>query len=139
MPLKTQRDEMPTLNLAPMIDVVFLLLIFFLVGTKFSEWERKIQLRIPEVARNPMLTAAPERQVVNVYRDGSIMLNDQQVTLEELTARLRQQTSRAPGTGVVVRSDRQGAFQNVAEVFNACKLAGVRNLGVSVRMNSAAP
>ncbi len=39
MPLKTLQDEEPTLNMTPLIDVVFMLIIFFMVGTKFSEWE----------------------------------------------------------------------------------------------------
>jgi len=66
MPLKTQFDEQPTVNLTPMIDVVFLLIIFFMVGTQFSELERNIRLQVPEVAGAAALTAAPERRVVNV-------------------------------------------------------------------------
>ena len=50
MPLKTHLDEQPTLNLTPMIDIVFLLIIFFMVGTKFTELERKIALQVPEVS-----------------------------------------------------------------------------------------
>ena len=61
MPLKTHVDEQPTLNLTPMIDIVFLLIIFFMVGTKFSELERKIGLKVPEVAGAEALTAAPGR------------------------------------------------------------------------------
>lgn len=49
MPLKTHTDEQPSLNLTSMIDVVFLLIIFFMVGTKFTELERKIGLQVPEV------------------------------------------------------------------------------------------
>ncbi len=47
MPLKTHQDEQPTLNLTPMIDIVFLLIIFFMVGTKFAEWENKLALKVP--------------------------------------------------------------------------------------------
>ena len=49
MPLKTHQDEQPTLNLTPMIDIVFLLIIFFMVGTKFAEMERTVQLEVPKV------------------------------------------------------------------------------------------
>jgi biopolymer transport protein ExbD len=49
MPLKTHVDEQPTLNLTPMIDIVFLLIIFFMVGTKFTELERKMALEVPQV------------------------------------------------------------------------------------------
>ena len=70
MPLKTQHDEQPALNLTPMIDVVFLLIIFFMVATKFSELERNIELTLPEVAAPAALTAPPRDRVVNVFADG---------------------------------------------------------------------
>jgi biopolymer transport protein ExbD len=134
MPLKTHRDEQPTLNLTPMIDVVFLLIIFFMVGTKFSELERKIGLRVPEVAGAGALTPAPKKRVVNVYRDGRVELDRQAVTLEELANRLAAARSQYRDLGVLIRGDGQGAFQRVAEVLGACKEAGVAELGISVRI-----
>jgi len=133
MPLKTHLDEQPTLNLTPMIDIVFLLIIFFMVGTKFSELERKIGLRVPEVTNAEALTAAPEPRVVNVYRDGRITLDRTPVTLKELTQSLAAARSQYSELGVLVRGDAKGQFQRVAEVLNACKQAGVRELGISVR------
>jgi biopolymer transport protein ExbD len=134
MPLKTHLDEQPTLNLTPMIDIVFLLIIFFMVGTKFTELERKIGLRVPEVTDRGALSAAPERRVVNVYRDGTVTLDQQPVTLGELTARLAAVRRQYEDLGVLVRGDAKGEFQNVAAVLNACKQAGVRDLGISVRL-----
>ena len=49
MPLKTHQDEMPAINLTPMIDIVFNLIIFFMVSTRFTEIERKVDLSVPEV------------------------------------------------------------------------------------------
>ena len=63
MPLKIQHDEAPALNLTSMIDVLFLLIIFFMVATKFDEMERNIEVAVPEVA--PMtgrLTAVAVRR-----------------------------------------------------------------------------
>jgi len=134
MPLRTHLDEQPTLNLTPMIDIVFLLIIFFMVGTKFTELERKITLRVPEVVDRGALTAAPERKVVNVYRDGTITLDKVPVTLEQLTAHLADTRRQYEDLGVLVRGDAKGEFQLVASVLNACKQAGVRDLGISVRL-----
>jgi len=136
MPLKTHLDEQPTLNLTPMIDIVFLLIIFFMVGTKFTELERKIGLRVPEVTDTGALTAAPERKVVNVYRDGAITLDRKPVTLQELTQKLAAARSQYSDLGILVRGDANGQFQRVAEVLNACKQADVRELGISVRLVS---
>jgi len=133
MPLKTHMDEEPTLNLTPMIDIVFLLIIFFMVGTKFTELERKIGLQVPQVTDHGTLTAAPEKRVVNVYRDGTITLDREPVTLDELTARLATARSQYAELGVLIRGDGEGPYQNVAEVFNACKQAGINQLAISVR------
>jgi biopolymer transport protein ExbD len=134
MPLKTLVDDQPTMNLTSMTDIVFLLIIFFLVGTEFAEAERKIGLRIPEVRDHGALTAAPEKKVVNVYRDGSITLDRAPVTLPQLTQQLAAVRAQYPDLGVLVRGDAKGEFQRVAEVLNACKQAGVQELGISVRL-----
>ncbi len=132
MPLKTHIDEEPSLNMTPMVDVVFQLILFFLLGTKFTEMERKIGLEIPRVTANQSLTAAPERQVVNVYPDGAVTLDGAPVTLEQLAERLEAARQQYAGLGVLVRGDASGPFQQVAEVLNACKRAGVQELGISV-------
>src|SRR5690606_15367471 len=49
MPLKTHQDDMPAVNLTPMIDIVFQLIIFFMVGARFTELEKKVDLSVPEV------------------------------------------------------------------------------------------
>jgi len=134
MPLKTHIDEQPSLNLTPMIDIVFLLIIFFMVGTKFSELERKIGLQVPAVAEHGALSAAPEKKIVNVFRDGNIELDDQPVTIGELTQRLAEARAQYPEVGVLVRGDADGRYQAVANVLNACKQAGISKLGVSVSL-----
>ena len=134
MPLKTHLDEQPTLNLTPMIDVVFLLIIFFMVGTKFTELERKIALQVPEVADKGALTAAPERKIINVYRDGTVTLDRTPVTLKQLTDQLSAARRQYGDLGVLVRGDAHVELQNAASVLNACRQAGVRDMGISVRL-----
>jgi len=134
MPLKTHLDEQPTLNLTPMIDIVFLLIIFFMVGTKFTELERKITLKVPEVVDRGTLSAAPEKRVVNVYRDGTITLDREPVTLDELLERLTAVRQQYADLGVLVRGDAKVEFQQVASVLNTCKQAGIRDLNISVRL-----
>ncbi len=136
MPLKTHIDEQPSINLTPMIDVVFLLIIFFMVGTKFTELERKLGLEVPQVADVKALTPAPERRVVNVYHDGRIELDRQPVTLPELVERLAAAQREYADLGVLVRGDAEGTFQNVASVLGACREAGVADMGISVRLAS---
>ncbi|OHB77703.1 MAG: biopolymer transporter ExbD [Planctomycetes bacterium RBG_16_64_10] len=136
MPLKTQLDEPPTINLTPMVDVAFQLILFFMVATKFTELERKIGLRVPEVAAVSALTPAPEKRVVNVHQDGHITLDQQAVSLEQLTQRLSEARSQYRDVGVLIRGDAGVRYQHVAAVLAACKQAGVMELGISVRLAS---
>ena len=132
-----QFDEIPTLNLTSMIDVLFLLIIFFMVGTKFVESDRQIELKLPQVKAGGALTAAPEKKVINVYHDGQITLDRKNVTLDELTARLAAGRSQYKALGVLVRGDGTATFQSVASVLNACKQAGISDLAISVEMARA--
>jgi biopolymer transport protein ExbD len=84
------------------------------------------------------LTAAPERKVISVYRDGRIELDQQQVTLDQLTEQLRDVRRQYADLGVLVRGDGRGPYQNVASVLNACKQAGVRDLNLSVQIQPPA-
>jgi len=136
MPARYQSEEMPSLNLTSMIDVLFLLIIFFMVGTKFVESERQIDLKVPQVAPGSALSAAPEKRVINVYSDGQITLDRKEVTLEELTSRLAAARAQYRALGVMVRGDGATTFQRIASVLNACKQAGIADLAITVETAS---
>ncbi len=132
MPLKTFQDEQPVLNLTPMIDVLFLLIIFFMVGTKFAGNEKKIPLMLPSVGTAATLTAVPKTRRVHVLQDGSVKLDATDVTLPQLTESLKESRKQHPGLSVTIRGDARGAFQHVASTMAACRAAGVRDMAISV-------
>ncbi len=134
MPLKTHQDEQPTLNLTAMLDIMFLLIIFFVLNTKFLDDERQISLQVPQVTDQGKLAGAAQQKTINVYRDGSITLDGANVTLPELPARLATARGQTKTLGVLVRGDGHGELQQVADVLNACKQAGISDLAVSVRL-----
>jgi biopolymer transport protein ExbD len=134
MPLKTQQDEMPALNLTPMIDVVFLLIVFFMAAAKFSDVERDIDLKLPEVAKADAANTAAKARQVAVFAGGRISLDREDVTLAELGERLTAAVKEQPGLSVVILGDAACNFQHVAEALAACKEAGISQLAVSVRV-----
>ncbi len=134
MPLKTQQDDQPRLDLTPMIDVVFLLIIFFMVATRFAEMERDIELELPEVASAAALTSAPKQHVVTVGDAGQVTLDSSEVSLPELTRKLAAARREYPELSVVIRGDASCAFQHVAATLVACKEAHVSDLGITVRI-----
>ena len=124
-----------SINLTPMIDVVFLLIIFFMVGTKFSELneqERDIALTVPQVTDAHALTAAPNKRVINVFSDGHIELEKRTVTITELLAELAVARQQYQKLGVVIRGDADSRYQNVANVIATCRKADITDLNISV-------
>lgn len=138
MPLKVQHDEQPILNLTPMIDVVFLLIIFFMVATHFDEMERDLELELPEVASATTLTSAPKQRVVQVLANGEVTLDSEPLSLEQLTEQLAAARREYPKLSVVIRGDASCAFQHVAASLAACKEARITDLGITVRIAAGA-
>jgi biopolymer transport protein ExbD len=125
---------MPQLNLTPMIDVVFLLIVFFMTASNFADPQRDIDLKVPEVAKADAADASRKTRRVAVYPGGRLALDDEDVTLEALTEKLRKAHDAEPNLGVVILGDSTCEFQHVAEALAACKEAGVGELAVSVRI-----
>jgi biopolymer transport protein ExbD len=123
-----ERDDLQ-LNMAPMIDMVFLLLIFFLTATTFAQREREQDVLLPS-NRNPgsLSRAVEESLVVNVLQDGRFKLLGREVGEEELSARVRERRERAGAGGplkVLVRADRRTPYGNVAQALAAVERGGV--------------
>jgi biopolymer transport protein ExbD len=129
MPLKTSSEELPAINLTSMIDVLFLLIIFFMVGTRFSESEHQIQLTLPKSSSPTAMAAQPAAKVVTMYSDGRIELEGQQLTVEQLTNALIPAVRNYPDVSVQVRPDAGGSVAQVTSVMQAISRAGVRNIG----------
>lgn len=136
MPLKTHHEDAPTLNLTPMIDILFLLIIFFMVGSKFTEMEKAVDLDVPQVTDMGALTAAPEKKVINIFRDGRVMLGTREVDLGDLQAELAASLAEYQDLGVLVRGDSDVPFQQVATVLTTVRQAGIAEMAISVRLTN---
>ena len=137
MPLKTSvSEELPTVNMTPMIDVVFLLIIFFMVGTQFTQPEREIPLKLPGVGGLTAMVTAPDRREIAVTVDGSIVFDGLTLTSEQLVAKLQSLRVRYPDLRVAVRADGDVKYQAVAAVMWAANKAGVSYLTTAVRSTS---
>ncbi|MEN1682206.1 MAG: biopolymer transporter ExbD, partial [Planctomycetota bacterium] len=137
MPLKTTADDPTAINLTPMIDVVFLLVIFFMVATKFTEAERSIDLQLPTAAAAGDSAPPPEPRTVSVFEDGHVELDGQTVGLAELTARLAELTAHSDDLQVVIHGDARTDFQHVAAALAACREGRVSDLGITVEIAAA--
>jgi biopolymer transport protein ExbD len=138
MPLKVDALEEPQLNLTPMIDVVFNLIIFFMVGTTFTDIERQLDVKLPQVAAAQPLTNPPDEIIVNVDSSGQITVTDRQVTLDQLRGLLTEAKQRFADQAVMVRADGRGAYQNVADVLAVCQQVGISQMSLAAQLRTAA-
>ncbi|MCA9074095.1 MAG: biopolymer transporter ExbD [Planctomycetaceae bacterium] len=128
MPLKTHPPEEPGLNLTPMIDIVLLLVIFFMVGTQFTNAERQYEIDLPSVSVAQPLTALPDEIVVNVARDGTFFLKNNAVSPEQLRDALKQAHERYADQAVIVRGDSAVVYQRIMDVLSICQQVQITNV-----------
>lgn len=123
-----------SIPLTPMIDVVFLLLIFFLVATRLAEEERELDLQLPSASEARPLVFKPKDIELNIDRNGRYSLSPgQAVGLAELEAALSRAAVDNPLTqSVVIRADRECSWNHVAQALNVCYRAGLRDVKSSV-------
>ncbi len=119
------------LELTPMIDVVFLLMIFFLVASKLDEADRSIDVILPQASAAKPLTSRPREFVINVDRDGGYYAGARAVPLDELRQLLRQTAADNPDRQtVIVRADENTPHKFVVGAMDACVQAGIEDYQV---------
>jgi biopolymer transport protein ExbD len=123
--------EAESLNITPLIDVVFLLIIFFLVATSFQRIQRELQVNLPKskVAKEVSMEIQPIS--VTVSRDGTITMGDEVVPLKELPERLSAAVASVRNPRVFVRGDAKTFHENIVNVLSACQEAGIRDVSLS--------
>ena len=137
MPLvRLTAEEDPAPNLAPMIDVILVLTIFFMCATKFSGDERQFELDLPQVGGAAVVDAA-RPEIVEVGADGALRLGPDEVSLAELGTRLAAARGVQPDVGVMIRGEQAVPHGRMAEIYEACRAAGVRRVAISVRTRAA--
>ncbi len=123
---KKHDDAGPTIEMTPIIDMVFLLLIFFLVATTYQQSERELAIALPEAeAAGPISTMLREI-IINVDARGAIIVGGQTLGIEELRTLVADAARVNPDQKVSVRGDKDIAYGTIARVLDVCKAAGVK-------------
>ena len=136
---RLQAEELPYVNMTPMVDVVLCLLVFFMAATKLYDWdESEFTVQVPKVADAAPLTAAPDDLSLTVVKPGLVLVGDASYELPALTALLREARARYEDQGVVIRGDATLNYQDLADVLSTCDAAGIHNVRLPVRRRTDA-
>ena len=125
---KHAAPQHPGIQLAPLVDVLMLLLIFFLLTWNAARNENELDVKVPKATQAKEKSAPIGDVVVNVKTDGTVVVNRRTLTAPELTDMLRGLVQLDENQAVVIRGDEGGAYKHVVGVLNICSEAGVTNV-----------
>lgn len=115
-----------TLNMTPMIDVVFNLLIFFMVASEFAKEDRALDVQLPAASEAMPLTAKLKEIFVNVDKTGRFYMENRMVTEDEVDAFLQRAARDNPvNQSVIIRADKRVPLDSVVKVMNLCNRAKI--------------
>jgi biopolymer transport protein ExbD len=118
----------PGIQLAPLVDVLLLLLIFFLMTWNAARNENELDVKVPKASAAKEKSAPIGDVVVNVKADGNVVVNRRTLSGSELGELLKGLVQLNSEQAVVIRGDEAGAYKNIIGVLNVCSEAGVTNV-----------
>ena len=118
----------PGIQLAPLVDVLLLLLIFFLLTWNAARNENELDVKVPKASAAKEKSAPVGDVVVNVKADGNVIVNRRTLTGAELTDLLKSLVQLNSEQAVIIRGDEAGAYKNIIGVLNICTEAGITNV-----------
>lgn len=120
----------PQLMLSPMIDMIFLLLVFFIVSTMYMSEIKTIPIRLPPVAQNSE-TVSKSNFAVTVKKDGVLYLEDNKIEMKQLVANAAAESKRDAAFSVIIRADGEANYKTVIKLMDELKGAGVTRFGLA--------
>lgn len=115
-------------QLAPMIDVVFLLLCFFMTSTLFAQWETEMDITLPTAVSGQMPQRLQGEIILNIFPDGRVVVNQRTLDESGLAEFLVRIADLFPGHAVVLRTDENTPFRYLMRVMDLCRRADIYNI-----------
>ena len=125
------------MQLAPMIDIVFLLLVFFIVTWQFSRSETELDVSVPTAEKGSELSRPKGEIIINVLKEGTIRVEGVTVDLAQLQDKLKAIADQFENQPVRIRGDGAVAYQRIVEVIDTCQKAGIWNISFATQRPEA--
>ena len=119
-------------QIAPMVDVLLVLLCFFILTWNFARKESELSVKVPtaENAKEPTLDV--NQTVLNLKEDGTMVMNTKPITFEELATKMKTLAELNPDYAIILRGDENVPYKYVARVLGVCNGAGIWNVALPV-------
>ena len=133
MARRKRHDDEMELNLIPMIDVMLILLIFFMVATTIKHAEKALPIELPQSAASTDLSVQDKLLVIGIDATGTKYLDATKVTTDALHERIRAAAAANATQQIRVDADRKTPYENLVEVIELCQFEGLRNISLHTR------
>ena len=120
--------ELPSVQLIPLIDTLFVLLSFFMAMFLHFNFESSLDISVPTATSGADVSAPSQEIVINIQREGAIQVGQKQVDLEQLGSLLRRASQISPRQAVIVRADQKTYHERVIQVLDICAKANIWNI-----------
>ena len=120
-------------QMAPLIDCVFLLLVYFLCTSHVTKPHKDLGIDLPEAASAKETKSAHQTLIIEVTRDGTIYLDSQPMTTRLLHQRLREAVVEAPNRPVRIDADRNTAYAYISPLMDLLQFVGMNDVGLRIR------
>ena len=127
-----QQDDDMRVELTSMTDIVFLLLIFFMVSTTFVDFSRRLDIQLPE-SKAAEVAQEVQQHIVEMGQEGSLHLDGQRVRLEELVQRLQSSQGQTVQRSVIIKADKRLPYGQVVTILGLVRQANIHDIAVAVR------
>jgi biopolymer transport protein ExbD len=127
MQAQSENKPFDDINVTPMLDLAYVLLVIFIIMTTASV--QGIKVNLPKASNTPSL-AKPKTKAITINEQGAMFLDAYPVTLAELETRLRQYKSADPDIPVVIKGDSKVQYDKVVAVLELCSQLDITQLGL---------
>ena len=123
--------QTPVIPMAPLIDIVFLTLVFFMTISVFNQQESELNISVPKSAESTETIRNPGEIIVNINKKGEIVVNQKKLKTADLEIMLKRVSSLFPSQSVIIRADEKTYHKFIVNVLNACANANIWNISFS--------
>lgn len=123
-----QQEQPESVPMAPLIDIVFLTLVFFMVTSVYSTLESEIDITLPTASTAELDERMQGEIFINLREDGQIVLNGREVDLDGLQEILDRVAQYFPGGSVIIRGDSKAELGRAIAILNTCRKADIQNI-----------
>lgn len=129
--MKRHKEEQksPALMIIPMIDIIFFLLVFFMINTIYAVPQQSLSIELPKTKTQQSVELKPA--IIDYEKSGQFMIDDSYVTMPQLIESVTKKVAARPDQNFLIRADEELTYGKVVELMDEMKQVGVTNISIA--------